>query len=56
MDAQELPNGNLLVPFSVQVVENGKVVALGDGMKEVEPGSDEYKQWREYLDRIKSSE
>jgi hypothetical protein len=56
MDAQELPNGNLLVPFSVQVVENGKVVTLGDGMKEVEPGLDEYEQWREYLDRHRSME
>ena len=42
MDAIKLPNGNLLIPKRAESDETGVV---GDGMVEVEPGTEEYEEW-----------
>jgi hypothetical protein len=44
MFAKKLPNGNLLVPFRA---ETGGVI--GDGMKEVAPGTPEYDEWINFV-------
>lgn len=41
MDAIKLPNGNLLIPMRAESDDG----VVGDGMVEVEPGTEEYEEW-----------
>ncbi|MDQ7826606.1 MAG: hypothetical protein RDV48_27635 [Candidatus Eremiobacteraeota bacterium] len=45
MRIKKLPSGNLLVPCRAE----GEEGLVGDGMKEVAPGTGEYREWIEYL-------
>lgn len=51
MRAIALPNGNLLVPVPAYETDaEGTIVTHGDGMVEVEPGSDLFDLWRAFAD------
>ena len=45
MKAYKLPGGNLLVPVRLE----GPGGALGDGMAEVSPDTEEYERWRPFI-------
>lgn len=47
--AKRLPNGNLLVPARAETEDGNKI---GDGVKEVSPGTPEYEAWLPYVERV----
>ena len=44
VNAYELKNGNLLVPFRAEAPDG----TIGDGAIEVKPGTKEYEQWKPF--------
>lgn len=51
MRAIALPNGNLLVPVPAYETDaDGNIVAHGDGMVEVEPGTELFDAWGAFAD------
>ena len=46
MEAERLPNGNILIPIRAVDEESG---IIGDAMIEIDPSHPDFKEWDEYL-------
>ena len=46
MNAEQLPNGNILIPIRVMDEDSG---IIGDAMVEIGPNHPDYEKWDKYL-------